>query len=394
VAERPSVTEVIQADIDLILAKIESLKDLLRHQFETKISWTRLAALKDNKSTKKQKVADPFQITPNRYNLLGNDTNDDDDDDDDTPSNTGRLSELTTNHIRRDTKKNYKKSSVKSKAHKVLILGDSHARRCASEVKQQLNNEYEVFGFINPGSGMKDIKESAEMKMAQLTRENIVVLWRGSYGVARNNSMVGMEHILYLLTNSTHTNVILLSVLHKHDLIKGLCVNREVESLIASQAKTINRFRNLPTKVAKCSANIYFNRQCLKNNIIPKYAKVKVPNTSTASHHTTQKAKIMRIKDELKFLHKKKETLNRELYRCHLQAAQEWGKYWNCIRECIIHRDMEKKYKSMDDKIRLIQNTTRKQRTDVSFYHRVINNTNIEFSEEELHLLNKGLKYN
>ena len=52
----------------------------------------------------------------------------------------------------------------------MLILRDSHARRCASEVKQQFNDEYDVFGFINPGSGMKDIKESAEMKMAQLTR--------------------------------------------------------------------------------------------------------------------------------------------------------------------------------------------------------------------------------
>ena len=56
---------------------------------------------------------------------------------------------------------------------------------------------------------------------------------------------------------------------------------------------------------------------------------------------------------------------------------------------------MEKKYKTMDDKIkRLIQTTTRKQKTEVSFYPRVINNTNIDFSEEELNLLNKGLKYN
>jgi len=37
VAEKPSVKEVIQADIDLILAKIESLRDFLRNQFETKI---------------------------------------------------------------------------------------------------------------------------------------------------------------------------------------------------------------------------------------------------------------------------------------------------------------------------------------------------------------------
>jgi hypothetical protein len=35
-ARRPSVKEVIQANIDLILAKIDSLNDLLRNRFETK----------------------------------------------------------------------------------------------------------------------------------------------------------------------------------------------------------------------------------------------------------------------------------------------------------------------------------------------------------------------
>jgi hypothetical protein len=198
VAERPSVKEVIQADIDLVLAKIGSLKDLLRNQFETKISWSRVAALKQNKSKyKKQRVTDPFQITPDHYNLLSNDS----DDDDDTPANTGRSSKAITNHIRSDKKKNHKKNSVRSKVHKVLILGDSHARGYASEVKHQLDKEYELFGFINPGSGMKDIKESTKMKMAQLTREDIVVLWGGSNDVARNNSVVGMKHILDLLIN-------------------------------------------------------------------------------------------------------------------------------------------------------------------------------------------------
>jgi len=56
-----------------------------------------------------------------------------------------------------------------------------------------------------------------------------VVLWGGANGVVRNNSMVVMKHILDLLINSTHTNVILLSVPHRHDLINDSCVNREVK---------------------------------------------------------------------------------------------------------------------------------------------------------------------
>ena len=76
--------------------------------------------------------------------------------------------------------------------HKVLILGDSHARGCASEVRNHLN-EY-VSGFINCGSEMKNIKESAKTKMVQLTSDDIVVLWRGLNDVARNNIVVGMKH--------------------------------------------------------------------------------------------------------------------------------------------------------------------------------------------------------
>jgi len=70
-------------------------------------------------------------------------------------------------------------------------------------------------------------------------------------------------------------------------------------------------------------------------------------------------------------LHKKKEILNRELYRHNLQAAQEWGRTWYTIHESIqqtINLEMEKKYKTMDDKIkRLIQNQTYKPNTNMSF---------------------------
>jgi len=42
VVERTTVKEVIQADIDLVLAKLESINDL-RSQQEPKLSWSKLA---------------------------------------------------------------------------------------------------------------------------------------------------------------------------------------------------------------------------------------------------------------------------------------------------------------------------------------------------------------
>jgi PleD family two-component response regulator len=110
-------------------------------------------------------------------------TNDDDDGDDENDNNDNTLTNLSklrrpvTGRVKRGRRKNHKRRSLENKVHKVLILGDSHTRGCASEVRNQLNNEYEVSGFINPRSEMKNIKEPAKIKMAQLTNDGDVVLW-------------------------------------------------------------------------------------------------------------------------------------------------------------------------------------------------------------------------
>ena len=128
-------------------------------------------------------MSDPFQLTPNRFNLLGNDVKDDDENED-TLTKAGNLSELATHRVIK-FKKDHKKQKVANKIHEVVIVGDSHAGGCASEVKHKLNSEYEVVGFTNPGASMKDIRESVKWKMAQLTKKDIIVLWGGSNDVAK-----------------------------------------------------------------------------------------------------------------------------------------------------------------------------------------------------------------
>jgi len=59
--------------------------------------------------------------------------------------------------------------------------------------------------------------------------------------------------------------------------------------LLSSQAQNINQYKNLRTKVAKCCANVGFNKQCLYSKVVPKYAQLKIPNTSPASHSTAPK---------------------------------------------------------------------------------------------------------
>lgn len=87
----------------------------------------------------------------------------------------------------------------------------------------------------------------------------------------------------------------------------------------ARQAKSINFYKNLGIKVMKCCANIYFNRECLIKKVIRNYVKIKILYTSLATNITQKKVGTIRIKDEIKFLHMKKEKLNNDLYRMHLK---------------------------------------------------------------------------
>jgi hypothetical protein len=57
--------------------------------------------------------------------------------------------------------------------------------------------------------------------------------------------------------------------------------------------------------------------------------------------------------------------------------------------------EIKKKYKTNDDKInKMVLAQTKSLDTKVHFYPRVINKTDIVFTDEEMALLNKGLKYN
>jgi len=168
--------------------------------------------------------------------------------------------------------------------------------------------------------------------------------------------------------------------------------------LTASQAKSIYLYKNLKAKVQRCCSNIYFNRQCLKLGLIPKYAQIKIPYTSPDSIVTRKKTQTTRLKEKIKFLYKKKDKLIELLYRTHLQAAQEWGKMWDLIRDNIhttLNLEAERIYKNLDDKISRLTNSQHERINEkFKFYPRMINQTHIFFTEEEQTLLNKGLKYN
>jgi len=118
-----------------------------------------------------------------------------------------------------------KERGLEKKQHKVIIVGDSHARGCTAEVSHLLKNDFEVLGLVNPGAGMKNIKDTSRAKLHQLTKKDVAVLWGSSNDSVRNNSTAGKKHLLEFVISANHTNAILMSAPQRYDLMSKTCVN-------------------------------------------------------------------------------------------------------------------------------------------------------------------------
>ena len=137
------------------------------------IRLTRTMAMKHKRyKNTDQRVTDTFPLSLNRYDPLCNVS-----EGDNTLASTGKSKMAESKQIRKH-KMDCKKRGGR-RQHKVIILGDSHARGCASEVSRLLNNEFEVLGFVNPGAGMKYTKDTSRVKVQQLTKKDVVVLYWG-----------------------------------------------------------------------------------------------------------------------------------------------------------------------------------------------------------------------
>ena len=133
--------------------------------------------------------------------------------------------------------------------------------------------------------------------------------------------------------------------------------------IIGASQSLIHQFENLKRKLYNCNASIYFNKKCLNKRLTPLYAQIKIPNTSPVHKYTQQKVPKLRIKDEIKFLHCKKQKLNSEIYQLHLKLANLWENLWPHIQQNIedkLQKECRMRYHTLDNKIkRLTQQQTR-----------------------------------
>jgi len=171
------IIKMLQEDIKLTSTGTRNQANLADHVEHNsngkKYSWkevsrTSLTAAKLQKYT--NQMGTVSFLSTNRYDPLSSFS-----EDDDTPASTVASRIARPRHTEK-LMMNYKKQGLKMNQWKVMILGDSHARGCAAELSHLLKKDFEVLGFITPGSGMKHIKETS-MGKQHLSKEDVVVLW-------------------------------------------------------------------------------------------------------------------------------------------------------------------------------------------------------------------------
>jgi hypothetical protein len=135
----------------------------------------------------------------------------------------------------------------RTKVNKVIIIGDSHARGCAVHLLYEYNETFEVTGNIMPGAGLQHITQTAMNEIKGLNCKVCVIIWGGSNDINKNETSTGLKHIMKFILQNQHTNIIIIPALHRHDLIKSSCINKEIKTFTRKLRKMIKAIQNVTT---------------------------------------------------------------------------------------------------------------------------------------------------
>jgi hypothetical protein len=120
--------------------------------------------------------------------------------------------------------------------------------------------------------------------------------------------------------------------------------------------------------------------------LTPTYIYIRINGNNKRCQRTKEAAIRVRLNQEIKFLHYKKQQTNQTLYRLHTECANNWNNLWTILEhaaETGLTKEMETHYKHLNLKL---DNLHKKQRkngkknpdsAEHQFYDRTINLTNI-----------------
>jgi ribosomal protein S30 len=172
-----------------------------------------------------------------------------------------------------------------------------------------------------------------------------------------------------------------------------------IKIINAQQARFGNIYKNTKLELLKVNAAIWFNKICREKQLKPKNISPKINGRRQQDIRTTTRAIKFRINQEIRFLCKKKQHLNQQLYQKQLECAKQQNGMWQHIQNYIdqqINKIMESQYHKFNKKLDVLTNQTPKYNTKQkvhNFQPRIINLSDVRFTKEQIQTLSLGPNY-
>jgi hypothetical protein len=96
---------------------------------------------------------------------------------------------------------------------KIIIIGDSHAKGSAANIKQVLGKSAVVIGYVSNSAKLNCITSMANNEINKLTKKDTVVIWGGAMDIAKNEADRGLAQLLKFVGECSNTNVLVVGAL-------------------------------------------------------------------------------------------------------------------------------------------------------------------------------------
>jgi len=94
---------------------------------------------------------------------------------------------------------------------KIVIIGDSHARKSAAELQHNIGSTFTVSSFVKPGAGMGSIVGTTKEDIKTLKSDDVVIIWGGSNDIGKNNSKEALKHLCNFIKNNQKVNIVVMT---------------------------------------------------------------------------------------------------------------------------------------------------------------------------------------
>jgi hypothetical protein len=111
-----------------------------------------------------------------------------------------------------------KKRCSHLKKHRIVLIGDSHIKGYACNLKPVVSNNYDLYSTVKPGSTTSELKESAKEEVSQLSHDDLIIICSGTNDYELNEFSLTFQNIMDFIKSNNHMNIILMNVPFRYDL--------------------------------------------------------------------------------------------------------------------------------------------------------------------------------